>query len=505
MSNTGFKVMVVEDERIVAFNLRERLTRLGYHVSGLASSGEEALRKVREAAPDLVLMDIRIEGDMDGIETARRMAQLQPTPVVYLTAHSEDSTIDRAKETRPYGYLLKPFSERELHATIQMALQRSSAEMQLQASEERLRFALDAAQMGAWELNPDKRMATLTDRSRTLFGVDKECAPWDEILGQIDPEDRPAVDTQLQSLAAASAPCQFEFRRANRALPPAWLRMYAKRASGGRGGDAGHLVGVMKDVTRQRAADDEIRRLTAELEQRIRERTAELEESNRALEMFNHTIAHDLQSPIHAMSGFSNVLLQDCADQLDDKSRHYLERIDAAAQRLSGMITALLLLSEVSRAPLRRQTVDLSAMAQGIARTLKEAEPERAVAFSIASGMTACADPALIEDVLENLLRNAWKYTSHHSTARIEFGMVSKLDGGQFFVRDDGAGFDMKYASQLFRPFGRLHTKDRFPGSGIGLSTVRRIIERHGGQIWADSAVEKGTTFYFTLPGTAQS
>jgi len=502
--NAGqFKVMVVEDERIVAFNLRERLTRLGYNVSGLAASGEEALRKAREDAPDLILMDIRIEGDMDGIETARRLAKVQPTPVVYLTAHSEDSTIDRARETQPYGYLLKPFSERELHATIQMAMQRHRAESQLQASEERLRFALDAAEMGAWDLDPENQEVTLTDRSCELLGFDRQAAPWEAIMNQIEPEDQPAVRSRLKDLSASSAPCEVEFRRASRIPPAAWLRMHAKRKEDSPPGEAGHLVGVMKDITRQRLADEEILRLNAELEQRILDRTAQLEESNKALEMFNHSIAHDLRGPVRAMSGFSTALVEDLGGKLDERSRSQLERIHAAAIRLDGMIDGLLALSKVSSTALDRRSVDLSAIAQRIARELKEAEPERQVAFSIAPGMVTLADPLLIEDVLENLLRNAWKYTNHHSTARIEFGMVYKREGGRYLVRDDGAGFDTKYAAQLFKPFGRLHTQEEFPGTGIGLSTVRRIIERHGGQIWADATVEKGATFYFTLPSPA--
>lgn len=254
---------------------------------------------------------------------------------------------------------------------------------------------------------------------------------------------------------------------------------------------------------RQAGLREAVERHAAELEQRIAERTAQLEESNKALEMFNHSIAHDLRGPIHAMTGFAGVLLEDAADRLDDKSKGYLGRIHGAAERLNGMIDGLLTLSQAAINPLSLREVDLSAIAQRVARALKDAEPDRRVAFSIAPGLTARADPHLIEDVLENLLRNAWKYTSHHATASIEFGMAPHDEGGHYFVRDDGAGFDMKYAAQLFRPFGRLHTKEEFAGTGIGLTTVRRIIERHGGQIWAESAVEKGTTFHFTLPQSA--
>jgi light-regulated signal transduction histidine kinase (bacteriophytochrome) len=230
------------------------------------------------------------------------------------------------------------------------------------------------------------------------------------------------------------------------------------------------------------------------------ERTAALADTNAALESFNHSIVHDLRAPVRRVVGFSEALLEDLAGKVDDQARQDLVRIRDAAMQLFGLIEGLRTISSVSNAELQMETLNLSEIATRIARQLKIEHPDRQVAFSIASNMLALGDPHLIENVLQNLLSNAWKYTSHHPTARIEFGVISKGEGGHYFVRDNGAGFDMKHAAKLFCPFGRLHRNSEFEGTGIGLSTVKRIIERHGGQIWVDAKVEKGATFYFTLP-----
>jgi PAS domain S-box-containing protein len=499
MSAQPVKIMVVEDERIVAFNLRERLTRLGYEVTGLAASGEEALHKAREGSPDLILMDIRIEGPIDGIETARRLGDEQPTPVIYLTAHSEDKTIERARLTEPYGYLLKPFSERELHATIQMAMRRHETECRLQVSEERLRMALDAADMGAWDFDPASSTISLTGKTQELLGFQDEATTWESLIDHVADADRTEVRKGIDHFPECQNSCRIEFRRSSRADSLMWLRMHGKVATGRRV-HPGRLVGVVQDITGQRRAEEAVRQLNADLERRVEERTAELAASNTALEMFNHSIVHDLRGPVRRMAGFSEGLIQDLAGKVDDQALKDLERIRAAATQLEGLIEGLRAISSLTNAELNKQPVNLSEIATRIARHLKSDHPERQVAFSIAENMLANADPALIEDVLQNLLSNAWKYSSHHTTARIEFGVISKHEGGHYFVRDNGAGFDMKHAAKLFRPFGRLHTNREFEGTGIGLSTVKRIIERHGGQIWVDAAVEKGATFYFTLP-----
>jgi PAS domain S-box-containing protein len=254
--------------------------------------------------------------------------------------------------------------------------------------------------------------------------------------------------------------------------------------------------------------ESRILELNHELERRVRLRTAELEASNRQLEAFSYSVSHDLRAPLHSISGFSSLLLQDYRDRLDGDGNRFLERIVLTSKRMAGMINDLLNMARFSRRSLQRCTADIGEIAADILRELAEAYPGRTVEICVARGVVVGVDPSLIRIALENLLGNAWKFTAHAAAPRIEFGVAAEAGETVYFVRDNGAGFDMRYADKLFHEFQRLHSAQDFDGSGIGLATVRRIIERHGGRIWADSQPLHGSTFYFTLgrdPGGADA
>ena len=244
---------------------------------------------------------------------------------------------------------------------------------------------------------------------------------------------------------------------------------------------------------------EQIRSHAAQLEQRVAERTAELAAVNQELAAFSYSVSHDLRAPLRSMSGFSEALLEDYADVLDGTGQDYLRRVHQAGRRMAKLIDDLLNLSRLTRAEMSREPVDLSAVAQAIAAELQQGEPERRAEFIIAPGLEATGDPGLLRVVLENLLGNAWKFTSKVAHARIEFGMAEVGGDLAYFVRDNGAGFAMTYSDKLFGPFQRLHAESEFPGSGIGLATVQRIVFRHGGGVWAEGEEGRGAQFFFTL------
>jgi len=259
--------------------------------------------------------------------------------------------------------------------------------------------------------------------------------------------------------------------------------------------------------------NDELQRYAADLERRVEERTHELQERNDALrrnaaellaantelDAFAYSVSHDLRAPLRSIDGFSQILLEDYSGTLDAAGRESLQRVRAASQRMGTLIDDLLKLARVTRVEIRTEDVDLSGMAGEIAAELQRATPERLVEFAIAPGLSARGDARLLRVALDNLLRNSWKYTAKQAQPRIEFASIAANGERAFMVRDNGAGFDMQYADKLFGVFQRLHSPAEFEGTGVGLATVRRIITRHGGRIWAEGVVDRGATFYFTL------
>ena len=253
-----------------------------------------------------------------------------------------------------------------------------------------------------------------------------------------------------------------------------------------------------KDVT------DRLRELNASLEQRVMQRTAELEAANQELKAFSYSVSHDLRAPLRAIDGFSRALLEDYAELIDATGKNYLQRVRSSAQHMGTLIDDMLKLARVTQAPLQPETVDLGSMAEAVVAQLRRQDPSRDVRVDIAPGMQAVGDPGLLQAMLENLLGNAWKYTGRTAAAQIVFDARQQNGETVFRVRDNGAGFDMQYADKLFGAFQRLHRRDDFEGTGVGLATVRRIVHRHGGRIWAEAEPDRGARFYFTLEPPAR-
>lgn len=287
-------------------------------------------------------------------------------------------------------------------------------------------------------------------------------------------------------------------------------RDYSLRATRTTDDEVGQVVdafnGMLVELARRaevlEQANQETLALNAELEDRVRRRTSQLEIANHELEAFSYSASHDLRAPLHAIDSFSNLLERSVREHLDDRGRHFINRIQVNARLMAKLIDALLTLAHVSRATLEREEVDLTALAAEALQRCREEEPHRAAVIEVAPGMHALADSMLVNQVVQNLVGNAWKFTSKEAVAHITIGCETAAGRPPtFFVRDNGAGFDMAYADKLFNAFQRLHSPHEFPGTGIGLATVQKIVSRHEGKIWAESAPGQGATFYFTLEG----
>jgi len=376
---------------------------------------------------------------------------------------------------------------------------RLAAERALRESEEHFRSLVEQSLVGVY-LIQDGVFRYVNPALASILGYTRE-----ELLDRLGPkdvshpEDWPLVEGNLRRrLEGEVVAVRYGFRCVRKDGRVIHVEVHGARTVY-RGRPA--VLGTLVDVTDQVEAQAALRALAAELEERVRERTAQLEAANRELEAFSYSVAHDLRAPLRAIDGFSQALVEDYAECLDEVGRDYLRRVRAASQRMGELIDDLLQLSRITRQPLQAEEVDLSALVQRIAEVLRERQPERRVELRVQPGVLARADPKLLRVALENLLHNAWKFTGMRQLAVVEFGVTHTEHGMACFVRDNGVGFDMRYADKLFAPFQRLHKPSEFPGTGIGLATVQRVVARHRGRVWAQGVPDEGASFYFTLPG----
>jgi PAS domain S-box-containing protein len=374
---------------------------------------------------------------------------------------------------------------------------RKLAEIELQNLSDRLNLAVKSGAIGIWDWNVQKNILIWDERMYELYGItsDQFTSIYDAWASSLHPDDLPRAEAAIQQALAGTKDYDPEFRVIHTDGSIRFIQGYALVKRNAQG-EAIYMVGINFDITDRKLA-----------ETKLMQTTTQLTASNKELEAFAYSVSHDLRSPLRAIDGFSKALLEDYGDKFDEDALDYFDRIRRNVARMGDLIEDLLRLSRVSRSEMQYNNVNLSMLVSEQFNELQAINPERQVEIAIAPNVCVLADKTLMRVVISNLIQNAWKFTSHHPTARIEFGVISSENQQDeqltYFVRDDGAGFDINYAKMLFGVFQRLHNTNEFAGTGIGLATVQRAIHRHGGRVWAEGAVEQGATIYFTVPNTS--
>ncbi len=497
------RIVIVEDERIVALDLAATLKQLGYTVVASVSSGEAAIQAAIALRPNLVLMDIRLAGEVDGIQAAETIKKEVDIPFIYLTAHSDTQTLTRAKITEPFGYIVKPFKADELRCAIEIAVHKHEIEARLREREIWLATTLRSIGDGVVATDPEARIKFLNPVAEALTGWSCDDAVGkvaDDILRLVNNKTHSQVPSFLrQALRERTTQTTEEnielVGKSGKSIP-------IENSTAPILDDASEVLGgvmVFRDITERRYAEEEIRRLNAELEQRVVERTAQLEAANKELEGFSYSVAHDLRAPLRGIDGFSAILIENHTANLGPEGLDCLNNIRACAERMRQLIDDLLRLARVARQSCCRQRVDLTDIATRVTAELQAAHKGRSIEFLAQDDVIVEGDSALLRIVLENLLGNAWKFTSKTAAPKIEFGSFVEQGKQVCYIRDNGAGFDMRYADKLFGVFQRLHPFEEFEGTGAGLAIVERIIHRHGGRVWAEAAPGRGATFFFVV------
>ncbi len=498
------EILIVEDDGMIVAILKRRLEKMGYLVLCTASSGEEALAKVQKFRPTLVLMDIVIEGKMDGIQAAEAIRNRVDIPIIYLTSHADEETLLRATNTSPFGYIVKPFEEGELRAAIEIALYRHHADQQLRKMERWLATTLRSIGDGVITTDKNGRITMLNAVAERITGWTQPQAlgqRFDKVFHAVkdrtrEPIENPALRALREGMTVNLEDNTVLIRKDGTDIP-------VEDSAAPIRDDHDVIIGavvVFRDGSKRREARASINEINGELEQRVKLRTEQLEAANRELEAFTYSVSHDLTAPIRAIDGFATALAEDYGSVLDAEGKRFLNLVCDNTRRMGQMVNDFLRLSRVENSHLRSELVNMATLAKRVATDPAFSMGNTACKIKVGKLPEVSGDPALLRQVWENLLSNAVKYS--HKKSKPVVTVSGKIINGEavYCVKDNGVGFDMKQAENLFGVFQRFHSSKEFDGNGVGLAIVRRIVLKHGGRVWAESQPNKGAKFYFTLP-----
>jgi PAS domain S-box-containing protein len=544
---SNYIILLVDDNPANLSVVMDYLAGQGFQIM-VARDGEAGLRLAQQDRPDLILLDVRLPG-IDGFEVCRRLKadeRTQEIPVIFMTVAAKMEDKVRGFEVGGVDYITKPFQQEEVLARVTAHLrlreltrqleetneslerrveertaalsqanqelqaeiaERKRAEAALLYSEERLRLTMEAANIGSWDWDLKNDTWSASPIYYTMLGYEPHAGPADrdEWLKRVHPDDRALVAEKIHGVLARDfKEHRYEARLRHADGTYRWQYVHGFGIERDEKGRVTRMLGIRLDITEQKRAEEEIRRLNQELEQRVFKRTAQLETANKELEAFAYSVSHDLRAPLRHIDGFLELLQQRIDGTLDERSRHYMDTISSSAKYMGQLIDDLLAFSRMGRYELSKTQVDLGTLVHKVVQELEPETESRDVHWHIANLPTIEGDGAMLHLVLTNLIANALKFSRACVPAVIEIGCRADEKETIFFIRDNGVGFDMAYVDKLFGVFQRLHPADEFEGTGIGLANVRRIINRHGGRTWAEGKTDHGATFYFSLPHTGQ-
>ncbi|MCJ7813262.1 ATP-binding protein [bacterium] len=492
------QILIVEDNQVVATDLKKRIEKLGYGIFAIVDSGEAVLSAIKENQPDIILMDIVLKGRMSGIETVGKIKSSFDIPVIYITAFGDANTLVQAKESGPYQIISKPFKDKDLYASIEMALYKHTMEKRVKTSEKKYHLIFEIAVNLIVSINDQNVITDCNSRIKQVLDYTQ-----DEIIGQsiakiLLPDDTRKVLKMLNNIRLGGTFKNIKYRMIKKDGSVVHVEMNSSVIKEFNGASL-QIICFIENVTENKKMEEELEKYREHLEELVKERTEELKRSNDELQHFAYTISHDLQEPLRMVSVYTQLLGHRYKGKLDSDADAFIENASSGAIRMYQLIKDVLTYSRIERWGSSFQPTDCSEVFNEVLKNLKITIEDSRAAIACGDLPTVIGDRTQLIQLFQNLISNAIKYRDK-KIPKIQVGAEGNDDEWLFYVKDNGIGIDPKYAKKIFMIFQRLHNRDKYAGTGVGLAVCKKIVEWHNGKIWVESEEGKGAAFYFTIP-----